>query len=384
MKKIGKILTICLFYSFFMLSNLSTSLALEGEEILPNKNITKRLMPGKTSVSYRVKIKDSGYQYFKFYYNENPGNKLGKGFTVTLRDENGKLLYQEDEIYDSHISDKFSLVKGSEVFVLISENFEYLDEVNGADIKFNFVSVKTKYTEIESNDSQTMANKIYNGHGSRGNLYVASDIDYFKYKVPNNGKTTINLKISEPYLYSGSIGKGLKMTIMNSSGTILYNKGDITDYKFSYDLKFGKGETLFIMVSATDTASFPQGIDYILTSTTRGDKYSESENNDAFSNANSITSKKNGVVDGGEDKDYFVYKAKKTKEYRIKLKSTSKKNKLTLSVFKNTSGKAVIEKIISNKGEVKLNLKKGSKIWIRISGKNESNTIADQYSLSIK
>lgn len=384
MKKIEKIFTIFLFFFIILLSSIKPAFALEGEEILPNKKITKRLLPGKTSVSYKIKIKDSGYQYFKFNYSENTGNKLGKGFTVTLRDGNGKLLYQEDEIYDSHISDKFSLVKGSEVFVMITENFEYLDEVNGADIKFTFVSVKTKYTETESNDSQTMANKIYNGHGSRGNLYVASDIDYFKYKVPNNGKTAINLKISEPYLYSGSIGKGLKMTIMNSSGTILYNKGEITDHKFSYDLKFGKGETLFIMVSASDAASFPQGIDYILTTTTTGDKYSESENNDSFANANNISSKKNGVVDGGEDKDYFVYKAKKTKQYQIKLKASSQKNKLTLSVFKKASGKAAIEKIISNKGEVKLNLKKGSKIWIRISGKNESNTIADQYSLSVK
>lgn len=386
MKEKFKLLFLLLFV--FMFSNLVPKSIYAATEVklAPNKELRKRLSTEFRDQIYAVTIDKSGYQNFKFLYLESSANTIGKGFTIEIKDADKKILHSVEGIEKEYISPNFAFKKGETVYVYITEAFDFVDPVNGIDIRFQFNTIENKFFETEPNDSFETAIKLSNSKGMKGNLYAAGDMDFYSYKVPFSRANRMRFKVSSGDTTRLKDGYSVEVYDVDKK---LIAKKDLMMGKVDIDGKdFKIGQTVYVKIFATNTDKAPDKVDYVVTAVSKIDKNGEAEVNDKLKKANKITKTKSGFLTDEFDVDCFVFQSKSTKKHKITLDTGDLENKsYQLTVFSKGKGSKFTKKLkkkITKEQSFSVSLKKGEKIWIELKGKKNSAPIAKEYKLTIQ
>lgn len=357
-------------------------------ELKPDGNPTiVRLKGDNRNLNYKVIVDEKGFQSFDFEYLENPNNDVGRGFDIEIYTSGRKqLIHSAYGIQKDYFGGYFSMPKGEELLIEIRENFDNVDPVNGIDIKFNFHTHPSNYSEIEFNDDFETATKLYNEKDSMGSLHSTNDVDYFVYKLPHTGGTTFTFQRHFREHSLDVVADGWNVAIYDGNKNLISEKRGVKDYIFSDELKYKKGQLIYIKVYTANPENEPYLIDYKLTPKTKSNKFFEAERNDSFKKANTISSKKIGTLETENDVDYYVFKAKKKGTYRLNIKTGDLNGKkYNVALYLKAKGKAKLERVVGKNQAMSIKLKKGEKVWIKISGKNADFTpIAKEYTLTIK
>lgn len=354
-----------------------------GEEVLrPNTELSKRLTTANRNMSYVITIDKNGYQFFDFTYLSNSVNQIGDGFQIILRDSEKKIIHKAQNIESSYISPKFGFKKGELIYIDIEESFKYIDPANGFDIKFQFHTIASKYYETEDNNQFETANSLVNNTHMSGNLYVSGDEDCFSYKVPANGRTDISFTIVDDI---DKVRNGFHVELFNRDKNTLALYKNVKGPINFQNLNYKNGEIIFIKVYSSDYISYPDKTGYKISVTTKGKSNVESEENDSFRTANKIKLEKIGFLSNEDDVDFYSFNPKKRKKYTLKFRTEETNGKsFVIQLYKKIGNKSFNQKIVSENMNFKINLKKGQKIWVKVSGSKNLAPISKEYKISIK
>lgn len=347
-----------------------------------NTKDMQRFSPDTRTITYQMKIGKKGYQYFDFNYHVNDVNRMGKGFSIKVINEEKKILHEVDLTENHYKSPMFGFKKGTSLFVEIKENFDFIDETNGIDIDFTFFEEENAFYEVEANDESTSATNLINNKTTKGSLNVAGDIDFYKFKIPMKGKTNVIFKATKPD--ASVIKAGWKLEIFDKNQNRISESAVITTNTHVSEINYGKDEEIYVKIFSADTLNNPEYVSYSLTAATKSGKYSETEGNDSFKKANSLKKMKEGILLTDGDVDFFVFKASKSKTYQIKFSAEADNvRRYMISIFKKAKGKALETKEVNGGYQKNLSLKKNQKVWIKIAGKENNTPVNKKYTLHV-
>lgn len=353
--------------------------------LLPNTTTTKRLTPDVRYLNYVITIDKNGYQYLDFKYLDNGINLIGKGFHLEIRNKEKKLIHEAFEITSQYTTPTFGFKKGDTVYLNITEDLEYLDSGNGADLQFTFFTIKDNYYETEENNDYETSNLIENNMEMKGNFHVSSDEDFYKYKIPSSGETSFYFSVDQKNL--DKIKDGFKIEVLDSNKNIVNSYNNIFNNSVFSNFKYKKGEVLFIKVSVPNYRNAPIGLNYGLKALSKLSDTEELEQNNSFKTANKIKKQKNGFLSSEEDVDYFVFRSSKTKTYKISFRSDNVGNdKFDISLYTKKKGKRkkIQNKIVGESKTFSVKLKKGNNLWIGLKGSGTSAPTFKDYTIKIR
>lgn len=362
----------------------------------PSGSITGSLAHQKDVDYYKVTALADGYITVNFdtTYTDK---KFRLGVYVA---DASKESYLKRDIDQSMTTPKIPVKAGQDVYVKVypeSWDNEFWAPI-GLNYTVKFDQTGSKFWEGEGNDKKSGAKSMTSGSTYYGNLYIPGegvsmtdhcvDKDYWRYKMPSDGKISFAFKPASIDYEADEIGSGWKISVYTSTGTDpIYQTVAKGDKVVSPNFGFKKGQTLYVKVEADNTyiTWSPDYLDYTVKPSFTKSTAWENEKNGTRSTAKKMTLGKvyygniaNTVAlpaDITWDRDYFkvtaprtgkmkIYFGNKSAEYdakdgwNLQIRTSSK-------VLKTVKG--VTKKYSSTKSVATVNVKKGQTIYVRVS-----------------
>ena len=185
-----------------------------------------------TDVDYYKFTNDKDYFVFNFDISDDANMDLiNYGWNITIWAEDGVTLVKEYSEVKSGFESSILPFSGN-CYIKVEPSKNCIFNIDCPvdcyyDIKVD--TYKDSTWEKESNGTMSKAIKITSGKVYNGNLYMESDVDYFKYTATKNGVLTLDFfrDVSE------NIGNGWKITAVRADGTEIYSTNMVNTLKIT-------------------------------------------------------------------------------------------------------------------------------------------------------
>ncbi|SFR59120.1 T9SS type A sorting domain-containing protein [Anaeromicropila populeti] len=210
-------------------------------------------------------------------------------------------------------------------------------------IRVNF-KVSAAY-ESESNNSFSTADVIKTGKAYTGNLYVNSDIDYYKFTVSANGS------FSFQFLNAYEDRHAWKITLYKKDKTPIFSYYNRNTALTSTKIGLAKGTYYFSVCCPYQYTTYSDA-SYQMKFTFKKSSYWESEGNGSLRTADTIkltkrTSSVTGYIYGNSssntDKDYYTFMVSKKGQTTITFSHSVSENVTWKILIYNKKGKKITE-----------------------------------------
>ena len=322
------------------------------EDIVPDLNVIRSLDEKDQVNMYKTVVDEKGYQNITLNFDATQKDKVKNGWTLKVYDENKEEIYKVEGIKSQFTSGNFAFNKDQVVYISVgSSGTTSLFMPKGVEYNLNFHTYSANDYESEPNNKYLQANEIAVGSYVKGNLLSKSDEDYYVVRVNETGYTDLSFEI--PDFIPDKIGDGWNIEIYDKNKRTLYKTyGVKRDFKFP-ELPFAKGQEIYIRIMAKSSplSHTPDGIEYKL---------------------------KADVV-------YFTFKAGKTNSYKVSLDTGDNVDReYEIEIFVKNKGKAKIHKLTMADKSFTFKVKKGQKVWVKISGAPAKSPIGNRYTVKYK
>lgn len=356
------------------------------EDIVPDLNVIRSLDEKDQVNMYKTVVDEKGYQNITLNFDATQKDKVKNGWTLKVYDENKEEIYKVEGIKSQFTSGNFAFNKDQVVYISVgSSGTTSLFMPKGVEYNLNFHTYSANDYESEPNNKYLQANEIAVGSYVKGNLLSKSDEDYYVVRVNETGYTDLNFEI--PDFIPDKIGDGWNIEIYDKNKRTLYKTyGVKRDFKFP-ELPFAKGQEIYIRIMAKSSplSHTPDGIEYKLKADVVKTNKWEVEDNDSFSRANKLKGTISANILNSEDVDYFTFKAGKTNSYKVSLDTGDNVDReYEVEIFVKNKGKAKIHKLTMADKSFTFKVKKGQKVWVKISGAPAKSPIGNRYTVKYK
>lgn len=349
----------------------------------------KYTAPASGSIVFDFKIKDEVHTAYT----------SGYGWDIIIKDAEGNKL---DSCW-TKVNTTFNAIdvnKGDVIYVDVQAANSGLSEFNNPKPIDTLYSITPNGPEaevdIDDDDKDDSNNNIGNADVIKASekiedsLQENNDIDYYKLKSSVNGYVQFKFRIVDT---SKNLGKGWKITILDSKGKTLSSASNIKSGWNSVRLNFKKGTTYYVCVQAQSEAAAPVGVKYTLEGTQKKASSWEVESNDSAAKATVLKTQLDGTLYNGTDVDYYKYTSNKngTKKLKFDVRGNVKSGCKGWDVVvyeksvKNSNIKKKAYKITKDK-TISVKMKKGYTYYVKVTKNSaKGNNVDDiQYRLIMK
>ena len=214
----------------------------------------------KDDVDYfKFKTTKNGYTQFHFTVEEEDTSKCSHGWTISILNSKGEIIYSQSDITMGYVSRRFNFKKGTTLYVAVEGKWK--DGWAPVDALYSITAKEKKSSswELEPNNTTSKATTITSS--KVGTIFTGSDVDFYKYKPKK--KTTKKLKIS--VVDDVVVNHGWNITIYKKNAldkNIVNQVKGITNDK-TIKFKVQKGVTYYIKVTPTWTDGWsPNDVQY--------------------------------------------------------------------------------------------------------------------------
>lgn len=359
------------------------ALASEKVVLKPNEAMEGRVTRELKTISYEMTVDKTGYQNFVFDIEDGEAEKIQSGWALRLFDENNKAIYENLFLKEEVKIGKFTFAKGSKIKAEVT----YSNQIFVPELSFQvkFETKEDENFEVEDNNAFSKASILKNGKEMTGNSLDGKDEDFYVYTIPENGVTKLSFEI--PDFNSELVKYGWDVSIFSADKKIIYELNGVKNDVTFPEITFKKGTKLYLSVKpALDYNLFvPYWVDYEIEAETKKSSAWEREGNDSFSKATNLGKGKKGLIFDGNDVDYYVLKASKTKKYKLRFDAGDNEViDYEIRVFVGNKGKEVAFKTTKSDESISFQAKKGQNIWIKIGKRFSFRHEVNVYELKVK
>lgn len=351
-----------------------------------NKLEDGQVMLGKADTNtdidyYQYMVSKAGYFTFTLSNYEGKQDTIGDGWKLTIYDDVMNVISTVTDIKTSYTTCKYDFRPGTILYLRVENDSQYTPT---KDVTYSLSVQATEAAEWEqeSNNSTETATDISGMSQVYGNTYMSSDVDYYKYQASANG--TLHFSVLNFDGNVDNIGSGWNFTVYDGSMNELMSISDIkTEYnRDGFTVK--KNGVYYIKIANQSTYYPVNGVTYELKPNFKKNNNIEKENNNVKNKANTIKKDISGNLINGKDIDYYKFKAKKSKKYKLSFDTDFQlEYGYDINIY-NAKGK-LVKQIDDAKTDssVKFKAKKGKKYYITV-GHNSSWSYSYCYIYNLK
>ena len=259
-------------------------------------------------------FKFSSLDYFNVVFGLNMEYAIAsptEEWSITVYDSNLNAIYS---FTTANIHTTATLPFTGTVYVKVCAQNKYRDDMNNIYYDLTANTKTDTLWESEYNDTSASANVISQGKKYNGNLYVANDVDFYKFKSTTNAfKISFDIDLNEVSV--DEVEQGWKISVFpvdSASAIASYSVSTIGSFK-TQTLSYPKGKQYFIKVEAVNpysgNAPVYQTYHISVVDATNSKNWEVENGGTDFKSATSIADSKAyyGNIGYSADKDYFKY-----------------------------------------------------------------------------
>ena len=298
-----------------------------------------------------------------FHGNDSP---MPDKYNLNVYDES---LSKIDEYTGAHqyTTHGYSYKSGTVLYITVSGDNSFYNYSADESYTLTPTLSGTGNWETESNDTIDTATVL--SKKTYGTLSSSADLDYYKYTAPGKGYVQFNFANEDKVTGVD----GWNINVYDSNRKVNHgDEGFTTSDKCVFRTVVKKGTVIYLEVSNRGSGAVFDT--YSITPVFKSIKYAETESNNSFSKADTLTIGKSysAIRQSESDVDYFKFKAKKSKKYKVTLSYTRTDNPSgaedLLTVYSPKKKKlSAIDLGVGSKTSLTINAKKGKTYYISVS-----------------
>lgn len=331
---------------------------------------------------YKYTVAKTGY--FDFYIKDV--NCTNSNLSITIYDSNLKQIcygYTNEFKNGNTLSlmQTWNYAKGTVLYIKLAPYASNIYKYSGTyELSVKETANASWEQENSKNDTKKNPTKLSSNKKKYGTLSNSGDIDFYKYKVDVTGHFEIT--VTNEY----SANANWKIQIYDSKWQEIDELSLNSDNAYtatSIDYNFKKGTTVYVKITdGSYNYNSAAGNIYSVKVTAKKSSYYEKEGNNKYSQATKLTKGKKitGNLYVAGDKDYYVYKAKKSGTskmgFYVDVDDESVRDGWKVVVYDSSKKKVKTVTNIKSDTNISFKTKKNKNYYVVVSSQNTYYTFA--------